>query len=130
MTARTNALSELTRFWLQARNGCLVSEAIPVKVPYEHSDIDLTAMRPDLHPWSLPDDTLITRAIIECKDEHDFDHDGQDFGKRLPNQLAFVRTIIDEHEAVQPDIQSCGDFPDALRLGIPIRLDDGKMLQL
>lgn len=34
MAARSNAISEITRFWLQARHGCLVSEAIPVRVPY------------------------------------------------------------------------------------------------
>jgi hypothetical protein len=83
MAARSNAISELTRFWLQTRHGCLVDEAIPVKVRYAHSDIDLAALRPDLRPWPLPDGTQIARAIIETKDEHDFDPDGRDFGKRL-----------------------------------------------
>ena len=83
MAAWSNAISELTRFWLQTRHGCLVNEAIPVKVPHAHSDIDLAALRPDLQSWSLPNGTQIIRAIIETKDEHDFDPDGRDFGKRL-----------------------------------------------
>jgi hypothetical protein len=83
MAARSNALSEITRFWLQARHGCLINEAVPVKVPYGHSDIDLVALRPDLQTWVLPDGTAITRAIIETKDEHDFDPLGRDFGARL-----------------------------------------------
>jgi hypothetical protein len=52
-------------------------------VPYAHSDIDLVALRPDLQPWSLPDGTMIVRAIIETKDEHDFDPGGRDFALRL-----------------------------------------------
>jgi hypothetical protein len=83
VAARNNAIAETTRFWLQSQHGCLVDEAIPVKVPFGHSDIDLVAMRPDLQPWSLPDGTPIVRAIIETKDEHDFDPSGRDFGKRL-----------------------------------------------
>jgi len=83
MAARSNALSELTRFWLQSRHGCLIDEAIPVKVPYAHSDIDLVAVSPDFQPWSLPDGTQVIRAIVETKDEHDFDPEGRDFGKRL-----------------------------------------------
>ncbi len=83
MAARSNALSELTRFWLQSRHGCLVAESIPVKVPYGYSDIDFVAMRPDLQAWTLPDGTPVLRAIVEAKDEHDFDPTGRDFGKRL-----------------------------------------------
>ncbi len=90
MAARSNALSEITRFWLQARHGCLVDESIPVKVPYNYSDIDLVALRPDLQSWTLPDGTLITRAIIETKDEHDFDPAGRDFGKRLCADVAVM----------------------------------------
>lgn len=92
MAARSNALSEITRFWLQSRHGCLVDESVPVKVPYAHSDIDLVALRPDLQGWVLPDGTSITRAIIETKDEHDFDPDGKDFGARL---RADVETLGD-----------------------------------
>ena len=90
MAARSNALSELTRFWLQTRHGCLINEAVPVKVPYAHSDIDLVALRPDIQPWPLPDGTLITRAIIETKDEHDFDPGGRDFGIRLRADVAIM----------------------------------------
>lgn len=87
MAIRSNALSEMTRFWLQARHGCVVSEAVPVKVPYNYSDIDFLALRPDLTPWTLPDGTPITRAIIETKDEHDFDPKGKDFGRRLKEDV-------------------------------------------
>lgn len=83
MPARNNAMSELVRFWLESRHGCLVKESVPVKVPHNYSDIDLVAVRPDLQPWNLPDGTPITRAIVETKDEHDFDKHGTDFGKRL-----------------------------------------------
>lgn len=83
MPARNNAMSELVRFWLESRHGCLVKESVPVKVPHNYSDIDLVAIRPDLHPWVLPDGTPITRAIVETKDEHDFDKNGRDFGRRL-----------------------------------------------
>jgi hypothetical protein len=83
MAARSNAIAELTRFWLQTRHGCLVDEAVPVKVPFGHSDIDLVALRPDFRPWTLPNGNTIRRVIVETKDEHDFDPHGRDFGKRL-----------------------------------------------
>ncbi len=88
MASRNNALAELTRFWLQSRHGCLVAESVPVKVPYGYSDIDFVTMRPDLHPWTLPDGTPVLRAIVETKDEHDFDPHGRDFGKRLLEDVA------------------------------------------
>jgi len=83
MASRSNALSELTRFWLQSRHGCLVAESVPVKVYRGYSDIDFVAMRPDLRPWTLPDGTQVLRVIVEAKDEHDFDPAGRDFGQRL-----------------------------------------------
>jgi hypothetical protein len=64
MAERSNALSELTRFWLQARHGCLVAESIPVKVPHAHSDIDLVAVRPDLQDWLLPDGSRLKMNMI------------------------------------------------------------------
>lgn len=88
MAARSNALGELTRFWLQARHGCLIDESVAVKVPYGTSDIDLVAMRPDSKIWHLPDGSPIVRAIIETKDEHDFDPLGKDFAKRLRADVA------------------------------------------
>lgn len=83
MPARNNAMSELVRFWLESRHGCLVKESVPVKVPHGYSDIDLVAVRPDLQPWNLLKDTPIIRAIVETKDEHDFDKYGTNFGNRL-----------------------------------------------
>ncbi|MEA2527634.1 MAG: hypothetical protein QOF73_4861, partial [Thermomicrobiales bacterium] len=41
MATRSNACSELVRFWLEARHGYLVGEGIPVPVPHGLSDIDL-----------------------------------------------------------------------------------------
>lgn len=90
MAARNNAILELTRFWLESQQGCLTSESIPVKVPFGHSDIDLVAARLDSQSWSLPDGTKIIRAIIETKDEHDFDPTGRDFGKRLAADVAVM----------------------------------------
>lgn len=83
MASRTNAMSEITRFWLQSRHGCVVDEAVPVKVTNNYSDIDLIALRPDLNPWFLPDGSQVIRAIVETKDEHDFDPSGKEFGKYL-----------------------------------------------
>jgi len=83
MASRSNALSEIIRFWLQSRHGCLVAESVPVKVPRNYSDIDFVAIRPDLRAWVLPDGTRVVRAIVEAKDEHDSDPTGRDFGKRL-----------------------------------------------
>src|SRR5687768_623757 len=84
MANRTNACSELTRFWLEARHGCLVGEGIPVKVPYALSDIDLVALHPLGHTIALPTGTTIgPRLIIETKDEHDWEPSGREFGALL-----------------------------------------------
>ncbi len=84
MSSRSNACSELTRFWIEARHGCLVSESAPVPVPYGLSDIDLVAMQPALRHVVLPDGQSIgPRMIIETKDEHDWDPSGREFGKLL-----------------------------------------------
>jgi hypothetical protein len=90
MAERSNALSEITRFWLHARLGCLVDEAIPVSVPYGTSDIDLAAMRPDLTNWTLPDGASVKRAIVETKDEHDWDATGREFGRALRSDVALM----------------------------------------
>jgi hypothetical protein len=84
MSNRSNACSELTRFWLEARHGCLVGEGIPVKVPYALSDIDLVALHPLGHTIALPTGaTLGPRLIIETKDEHDWEPSGREFGALL-----------------------------------------------
>ncbi len=59
-----------------------------MRVPYGTSDIDLVAMRPDGTAWQLPDGTAIVRAIIETKDEHDFDPADHDFAKRVRADVA------------------------------------------
>ncbi len=53
MPARSNAMSELARFWLESRHGCVVKECIPVPVKYGLSDIDLLALRPDSNTLNL-----------------------------------------------------------------------------
>ena len=84
VAARQNALSELTRFWLEGRHGCFVRESVPVAVPYGQSDIDFMALRADGSQLTIPGGERIgPRLIVECKDEHDFDPKGRDFGKRL-----------------------------------------------
>jgi hypothetical protein len=89
MATRTNACSELTRFWLEARHGCLVGEGIPVKVPYAHSDIDLMALHPHGHPFALPTGAPVgPRLIVETKDEHDWDVTGREFGQLLRADVA------------------------------------------
>lgn len=93
MAGRQNALSELTRFWLEGRHGCFVRESVPVPVPYGQSDIDFMALRPDGSQIQLPTGDLISpRVIVECKDEHDFDPKGTNFGKHL---LADIEAMDD-----------------------------------
>lgn len=95
MATRSNACSELTRFWLQARHGCFTDESVPVAVPYGSSDIDLLAMRPDFKPLQLPNGALVgPRLIVETKDEHDWEPSGKEFG-------AFLKA----------DISKMGDLP-------------------
>lgn len=38
MSGRSNGCSELVRFWLQERHGCLIDDELPVPVPYALSD--------------------------------------------------------------------------------------------
>ena len=84
MSTRSNASTELARFWLQERHGCLVDEELPVPVPYALSDIDLVAMRADLSTFTTPDGTTIgPRLIVEVKAEHDWDLAGREFGQLL-----------------------------------------------
>jgi len=74
MASRSNACSELTRFWLEARHGYLITESVPVPVPYGRSDINFIAMHPRLNTLTLPDGSnLGPRLIVETKDEHDWE---------------------------------------------------------
>jgi hypothetical protein len=91
MAARSNAISELTRFWLEARHNCLTGESIPVKVFGGNSDIDLIASRPDGSPFTLPTGASVgPRLIVEAKDEHDYDKSGREFGKMLRADAAMM----------------------------------------
>jgi hypothetical protein len=88
MSTRSNASTELARFWLQERHGCLIDEELPVPVPYALSDIDLVAMRPDLSTFTTPDGTTIgPRVIVEVKAEHDWDLAGREFGQLLEKDI-------------------------------------------
>ena len=74
MPTRNNACGELVRFWLQSRHGHLIDEAIPVRVPYALSDIDLGAYQPRGESVHLPDGSTIgPRLIVETNDEHDWE---------------------------------------------------------
>lgn len=89
MAERSNAISEITRFWLQARHGCAVYESLPVPVKYCQSDIDFLAIRGDLQPIILPGGLSIgPRIIVEAKDEHDWEPRGKEFGQLLEKDLA------------------------------------------
>lgn len=59
MAARSNAITELTRFWLEARHQCLVRESLPVPVYRGFSDIDLLAIRGDMKPFRLSGESSI-----------------------------------------------------------------------
>lgn len=89
--ARFNAASELARFWIEVRHGFLVTESVPVAVPYGLSDIDILAMHPSGGTITLPKGHAVgPRLIIEAKDEHDFDPKGREFGKALRRDLEFM----------------------------------------
>lgn len=88
MAERSNAISEITRFWLQARHNCLVYESLPVPVKYAQSDIDLLAVTGNMGRFPLPDGTQVgARLIIETKDEHDWDSKGKEFGMLLKQDI-------------------------------------------
>lgn len=91
MSTRSNASTELARFWLQERHSCLIDEELPVPVPYALSDIDLVAMRSDLSPFTTPDGTTIgPRLIVEVKAEHDWEVTGREFGKLLEKDVLLM----------------------------------------
>jgi hypothetical protein len=100
MATRSNALSELTRFWLEARHGCLVQESIPVPVPRGNSDIDFLAMHPRMAQIVLPDGISIgPRLIVETKAEHDYDSKGTEFAKALRSDAQ----KLDDSGYIPPD---------------------------
>lgn len=83
MASRSNALAELTRLWLQDRHGCLVRESAPVRVRGGTSDIDFVALHPAGASWGEKVGPGIVRAIVESKDEHDYDPKGVEFARML-----------------------------------------------
>jgi len=90
MATRSNALSEIARFWLQECHGLLVRESVPVKVPRNNSDIDFVVTTP-ANSVTLLDRITFKNAIVETKDERDFDRRGTDFAKRLRNDFALLQ---------------------------------------
>ena len=65
-----------------------MTESVPVKVPFGHSDIDLIAVHPRGDQITLPNRVEIgPRVIVETKDEHDCDPKGGEFGKMLAADL-------------------------------------------
>jgi hypothetical protein len=88
MASRSNACSELVRFWLETRHPCFVRERIPVRVPFGHSDIDFAAIHPRNEAVRLPSGVEIgPRLIVESKDEHDWDPSGKGFGMLLRGDI-------------------------------------------
>lgn len=105
MATRSNACGELTRFWLEARHGCLATDGVPVAVPYGLPDIDLVGMRPRDRPITLPNgDSAGPNLIVETKDEHDFDPKGMAFGNMLHLDSAKLGV-----QAVDPASSPCSD---------------------
>lgn len=91
MSGRTNACSEIVRLWLEARHGFLVTEGVPVPVPYALSDIDFLALHPRSGSPILPNGcTLAPKIIVEAKDEHDWEPTGREFGKLLRADLTLM----------------------------------------
>lgn len=89
MSSRNNALSAITKFWLEYRHGYLVRESIPVPVKCALSDIDLLAMHPKGAKLHLPGGGQIgSRIIVETKDEHDWEPTGKEFAKLLQQDVA------------------------------------------
>ena len=88
MSNRQNAMSEIVRFWLESKIGFFVKESVPVKVERNYSDIDFIAISPDYKDREInivehDIHILCKRAIIEVKDEHDYDPYGNDFSKSI-----------------------------------------------
>lgn len=96
MATRNNALSEISRFWLQECYGLFIRECIPVRVPRNWSDIDF-AVTSRQGRVRLLQRIPIVNAIVETKDERDFDPRGTDFAKRLMNDFSVLEHgVIDE----------------------------------
>jgi hypothetical protein len=95
MAARDNALAELTRLWLHRRHHCATIESFPVPVPYGNSDIDFVASRLDGTEVVLRDGLVLRPSLmVEVKDEHDFDPDGKDFGKRARHDAELMGELV------------------------------------
>jgi hypothetical protein len=102
MAARSNALSEITRFWLQECNGLFLRESVPVKLKRNNSDIDFIVTSPT-GPVTLLDRITFKNAIVETKDERDFDPRGTDFAKRLRNDY----NLLDRNRMISAEISCC-----------------------
>jgi len=84
MATRSNALSEIARFWLQECYGFFLRESVPVKLKHNNSDIDFIVTSPAGRPCKpLLGFIQFENAIVETKDERDFDKYGTDIAKRL-----------------------------------------------
>jgi len=83
MAARSNALSEITRFWLQECQGLLLRESVPVELLRNNSDIDFIATSPNRKKVTLLGNISFVNAIVETKDERNYDKNGVDFSKRV-----------------------------------------------
>jgi len=80
MATRSNALSEIARFWLQERHKLFLRESIPVRVKNGNSDIDFVVTTPE-ESVTLLERITFKNAIVEVKDERDADKHGTSFAK-------------------------------------------------
>ena len=91
MAERNNAISEIVRFYFETCKSCMTCESIPVKTNKNYSDIDLVAIPSDLNICELPNGIKFERAIIETKNELDYDKYGTDFAKRIIYDYSIVK---------------------------------------
>lgn len=142
MAARSNALSEIIRFWLQDCHKLFIRESVPVKLHRSLSDIDFMATTGGDNPVVLLNNIpSFSKAIIESKDERDYDYWGRNFRKRIIyDKSVMVDAVIpkgkkcnftmlrEEHHEVAKEYFNTDDF---LKIFIVHHLpQDDEMYQL
>ncbi|MDR2725721.1 MAG: hypothetical protein LBC90_06610 [Candidatus Adiutrix sp.] len=90
MATRNNALSEIARFWLQECHGLFLRESVPVKVKHGNSDIDFIVTSPE-ESVTLLERIKFKHAIVETKDERDYDKLGTKFAERLQKDYRLLQ---------------------------------------
>src|SRR5207253_9150399 len=80
MPTRSNACSELVRFWLQSRHGHLIDKAFPFLF---RSPCPISTLSPSTLEVNQSVCLTVPRLIVETKDEHDWEPLGKEFGAAL-----------------------------------------------